>query len=123
MRLVSYKVTLLGEVGHVGQINVYADRDNIFEVLAMGGDISFYGNRHKVLILRPDRHGGTIAHRLDLTDRSILTSQYFYVQPNDMIYVEPLKMTGFRLSVADYSLLISTLTATASIFFVIKNIK
>ena len=122
VRLVSFKITLLGQVNHVGQINVYADRANIYEALAYGGDISTYGNRHTVLILRPDTHGGSVAHRFDLTNRSILTSEYFYLQPNDIVYVEPMKITGFRLSISDYALLISTLTTTVSIVFLIKNL-
>ncbi len=122
VRLVSFKITLLGQLNHVGQINVFADRANIFEALALGGDISTYGNRHTVLILRPDKSGGSVAHRFDLSNRSILTSEYFYLQPNDIIYVEPMKITGFRLSISDYALLISALTTTVSIIFLIKNL-
>lgn len=123
IRLLSFKVTLLGQVNHPGQITIMADKANIFEGLAMGGDISIYGNRHDVLIMRPDKTGGNTVHRIDLTDKTILTSEYFYLLPNDIIYVEPTKIAGFRYSVNDYSLLISTVSTTVSIILLFKLIK
>jgi polysaccharide biosynthesis/export protein len=120
LRLVSFKISILGQVNRPGQLTVYNDKANIFEVLSLAGDLTYYGNRHSVLLMRslPE---GTKTYWLDLTDKSILTSEYFYIQPNDIIYVAPLKTTGFRLSIQDYSLLISTLTVTFSAIFLIKN--
>jgi len=120
LRLVSFKISILGQVNRPGQLTVYNDKANIFEVIALAGDLTYYGNRHSVLLMRslPE---GTKTYWVDLTDKNILTSEYFYIQPNDIIYVAPLKSTGFRLSIQDYSLLISTLTVTFSAIFLIKN--
>jgi polysaccharide export outer membrane protein len=121
VKLVSFKISLLGELGTKGQINIFSDRANIFEVLALAGDISYKGNRHNVLIMRTTRQGTEI-HRIDVTDKNILSSKLFYLQPNDIIYVEPVKSTGIRLMLADYSTLISILTLTISTIFLIKGI-
>lgn len=120
VKLVSYKITVLGEVKSPGQKNIMADRANILEVLALSGDISYYGNKHNILIIR-QVEGGSKTSRIDVTDKNLLSSNYYYVQPNDIIYVEPQKNTAFRLSVAEYSLLLSTLTTTLTTFFLIKS--
>jgi polysaccharide export outer membrane protein len=120
LRLVSFKISLLGEVKHPGQLNVFSDKANIFEVIALAGDLTYYANRKNILLMRSFPEG-TKTYWFDLTDKSILTSDLYYIQPNDIIYVAPLKSTGFRLSIADYSLLISTLTVTLSTVFLIKN--
>jgi len=122
VKLVSFKISFLGEVKRVGQINIFSDRANIFEALALAGDISYYGNRHNILIMRVGKQG-TEMHRVDLSDKSILSSNLFFLQPNDIIYVEPMRSTGFRLSAADYAMLMSTFAATVSTFFLIKNFK
>lgn len=121
VKLVSFKISFLGEVKKAGQINIYSDRANIFEALSLAGDISYYGNRHNVLILRTGKQGTEI-HRIDLTDKNILSSNLFYLQPNDIIYVEPMRSTGFRLSTSDYAMLMSTFAATVSTIFLIKNL-
>jgi polysaccharide biosynthesis/export protein len=121
VKLVSFKISFLGEVRRAGQINIYSDRANIFEALSLAGDISYYGNRHNVLIMRAGKKGTEI-HRVDLTDKNILTSDLFFLQPNDIVYVEPMRSTGFRLSAADYAVLMSTFAATISTIFLIKNL-
>ncbi len=120
LRLVSFKISVIGQVNRPGQLTVYNDKANIFEVISMAGDLTFYGNRHNVLLMRclPE---GTKTYMIDLTDKKILTSDFFYLLPNDIIYVAALKSTGFRLSISDYSMLISTLTVTFSAIFLIKN--
>jgi polysaccharide export outer membrane protein len=120
LRLVSFKISVLGEVKRPGQLNVFNDKANIFEVISMAGDLTYYGNRHSILLMRslPE---GTKTYWLDLTDKNILTSDLFYLQPNDIIYVKPYRSTGFRLSLSDYSMLISTLTVTYTAILIVKN--
>ena len=121
VKLVSFKISFLGEIGHKGQINIYSDRANIFEVLSLAGDINYNGNRHNVLIMRTTKQG-TEVHRIDVTDKNILSSKMFFLQPNDIVYVEPIKSTGIKLMIADYSTLISILTLTISTIFLIKSV-
>lgn len=122
IKLVSFKISVLGEVKRPGQYNIYNDKANVFEALAIAGDISYYGNRRNILILRSEPEG-TKTYRIDLTDKNILASKLFYLQPNDIVYVEPMRSAGLRLSAADYSILISTLTATLTTIILIRSIK
>ncbi|MCX7987716.1 MAG: polysaccharide biosynthesis/export family protein [Bacteroidales bacterium] len=120
VRLLSFKVTLLGEIGS-GQHTILADRANILEVLALGGDVQKTGNKHNVLILRTTPQGMR-TYRVDLTDKNLLRSPLFYVQPNDIIYVEPTKAAALRISLSELSLFISSITAVTSVYFLIKTL-
>lgn len=88
----SFHVTVLGEVGHVGVISIPDERVNILEALAMAGDITIYGKRDNVLLIREDEHGEKTVHRLNITQAEIMNSPYFYLQQNDIVYVEPMEV-------------------------------
>lgn len=120
VRLLSFKVTLLGEIGS-GQHTILADRANLLEVIAMGGDIQKTGNKHNVLILRTTPQGMR-SYRVDLTDKNIIRSPLFYVQPNDIIYIEPTRAAALRISLSELSLFISSVTAITSMYFLIKTL-
>ncbi len=120
VKLVSFKISILGEVRKPGQYSIFCDRSNIFEALALAGDINYYGNRKSVLILR-NKPGETVTYTIDLTDKNIISSSLYYMQPNDVVYVVPLKSTGIKLSASDYSTLISTISITlTTIVLIIK---
>lgn len=123
VKLANFKFTVLGEVKAPGVKLVTANQINIMEALAYGGDISYNGNRTKILLLR-QTNKGTQSYRLDLTKGDIMNSELYYIMPNDIIYVEPLKSTLFREQASDYvfviSALSSTLTAVALIFNLMK---
>lgn len=102
VKLAGLRFTALGEVGRPGQTILFKDRVNILEAVAQAGEINFEGNRKDVIIIRQYPQGQQI-HHLDLTDVAIMESPYYYIQPNDMIYVKPLKQksigtgsTGFQ---------------------------
>ncbi len=120
VRLMSFKITLLGEIG-CGQHTIYADRANLLEALALGGDINKSGNKHNVLIMRTTPEG-IQTFRVDMTDKNIVKSPLFYVQPNDIIYVEPIKSAAWRISLSELSLFISTVTTLTSVYFLIKTL-
>jgi polysaccharide biosynthesis/export protein len=122
VKLVSFKVSVLGEVRSPGIISIFNDKANIFEALAMVGDISYNGNRQNVAIVRTQNSKTSVIH-FDISRRDILGSPLFYLQPNDIIYVEPLKTTVFRLRVADYATLLTLLTSTITAALLIKGIK
>ncbi|MFT4666658.1 MAG: polysaccharide export outer membrane protein [Ulvibacter sp.] len=89
VRLVNFNITVLGEVGS-GIIEIPNNRVNIIEALAMAGDISIYGDRKNVLLIR-EEDGKREFARVDITDAGIFNSPYFNLQNNDIIYLEPLK--------------------------------
>jgi polysaccharide export outer membrane protein len=89
VKMVNFKVSLVGEVFRPGQFTIYKDELNIFEALSLAGDMTEFANRTRVALIR-QVHGGSEVHYLDLTNVNILSSPYYYLQPNDIIYISPL---------------------------------
>jgi polysaccharide biosynthesis/export protein len=121
VKLVSFKISVLGEVKAPGSITVYNDQANILEVIAQAGDITYYGNRKKVLLVRNTKDG-SFTYNLDLTRRDVINSDKFYLQPNDIIYVEPLRSTIVRTRISDYSPVIALVTSTATLIILIYSV-
>ena len=90
VKLSGLRYTATGEVSSPGTKTLFQERVNIYEAIANVGDIPVTGNRKDVLIIRQYPQGQQI-HHLDLTDVNVMNSPYYYIQPNDMIYVKPLK--------------------------------
>ena len=109
VRLVNNYISIIGEVRAPGRYPINRDFLNVFEVLSAAGDIDLYGNRQKVQLIRPSPYG-PIVKEFSLSDRSILTSEFYYVMPNDIIYVQPMKGKGFQTNAAIYTLFLSTIT-------------
>jgi polysaccharide biosynthesis/export protein len=107
---VNFSITVTGEVGSPGKFYVYDNQFSIMDALSMAGDLTDFGNR-KVNIVRqtPDGTGATFAV-LDITDPRIITSEYYFLQPNDLVYVEPqwTKRIGFVQT--PFSVMLSTIT-------------
>jgi polysaccharide export outer membrane protein len=111
VKLVNYYVSILGEVNMPGRYPVYKQQMNIFQAMAMAGDIDAFGNRYTVKIIRPTPEGSVIKE-FDMTDRSLVDSEFYYVMPNDVIYVEPMKGKFFAMSQFPYGLILSTISVT-----------
>jgi polysaccharide export outer membrane protein len=90
VRYLNLKITMLGEVNTPGLIRLSNKRVTLLEALGMAGDLTDYANRNNVLIIREEKGRRTYA-RLDLQSAQIFTSPYFYLQQNDVIYVEPIQ--------------------------------
>ena len=89
VRLMTFKITVLGAVKSPGVISSDNERMNLLEALAMAGDLDIKGQRENVLLYRTNADGSHEVHRLNLNDRNLLLSPYFNLQQNDFIYVEP----------------------------------
>lgn len=89
VRQANFTITVLGEVGSPGTILVSREKINIYEALAMAGDMTVHGHRDRVKLFRENADGTRELHILDLSDANIMNSPYFYLQQNDMIYVQP----------------------------------
>ena len=109
VKLVMYNISVLGEVKNPGKISIYNNRVNIFEALALVNDITSYGNRSKVQIIRTEGEKNTIVV-LDLLSKDILSSPYYYLQPNDIIYVEPLKEKSWKFETFPYAVVLSSIS-------------
>ena len=93
VKLTGLRYTTYGEIGS-GTKTLFQDRVNIFQAIAESGDIPDTGNKKDVLIIRQYPDGQKI-HHIDLTDINVMKSPYYYIQPNDMIYVKPLKQKSW----------------------------
>jgi len=89
-RFLNFRVTVLGEVAKPTTLNVANERISIFEALGLAGDLTIYAKRNNVLLIR-ESGDKKIVKRLDLSNNEILTSPYYYLKTNDVVYVEPRK--------------------------------
>lgn len=119
VRMSSYRVTVTGEVSRPGVIPVTTEKMSVIEALAQAGDLTIYGKRNNVLLIREDANGEKHAHRLNLNDANLLNSPYYYVQQNDIIYVEPnsvkAKNSAIGSSTTIWFSLIGIFTSVASL--------
>lgn len=89
VRMSSYHITVLGEVGKPGVIPVSTEKISVLEAIAQAGDLGVYGKRNNILLIREDAHGEKHAVRMNLNDANIINSPYYYLQQNDVLYVQP----------------------------------
>ena len=92
VRMSNYKISVLGEVNRPGMFTVDNEKINILEALAKAGDLTIYGVRNKVKLIREDAKGRKEIHTINLNDADIISSPYYYLQQNDIVYVEPNKV-------------------------------
>jgi polysaccharide export outer membrane protein len=116
IRFLNFKVTVLGEVTRPTVITVANEKITLLEALGLAGDITIYGKRNNVLVIR--ENGNTkVSQRVDLNSTELLRSQYYYLQSNDVVYVQPNKAraaSGTRVTQL-LPVIISGLTASVLI--------
>lgn len=105
VRMVNYKFSVLGEVAHPGMFTTSNEKINILEALAQAGDLTIYGVRDKVKLIREDASGKKTIQVLNLNDANLINSPYFYLQQNDIVYVEPNKVKAQNSSVGSMTTL------------------
>ena len=119
VKLVNFNITVVGEVNRAGQYKIYQDKINIFEVLGMAGDFTTYAKRDDVVIVRHTEKGSKV-HHLDLLSDDILESKFYYLMPDDIVYVRPLKGKNFAYQMFPYALVISSISLILAIFSISK---
>jgi len=119
IKLVNYNVSIVGEVNRPGQFKIYQDRISIFEVLSLAGDMTTFAKREEVILVRKTEKGSQI-HKLNLLDDNLLESEYFYIMPDDIIYVQPLKGKNFAFQQFPYTLVISSISLIIALFALLK---
>ncbi len=88
VRYLSFRFTVLGEVGSPGTFIVPSTKITIFEAIGLARDVSLYSNRDNILVIR-EQNGARSYGRLNFKSKEIFNSPYYYLQPNDIVYVEP----------------------------------
>ena len=99
VRMANYKISVLGEVARPGMFTVSNEKINILEALAQAGDLTIYGVRDRVKLIREDRTGQKEIHTVNLNDAELINSPYYYLQQNDIVYVEPNKVKSRNSSI------------------------
>lgn len=105
VRMSSYSITVLGEVARAGSFQVSREKITILEALAQAGDMTIYGVRDRVKLIREDANGQKTIHILNLNDASLINSPYYYLQQNDVVIVEPNKAKAQNSSVGSMTTL------------------
>lgn len=125
VRMANFRVTIMGEVGSPGSVVAPAERMSILDALAQAGDLTIYGKRDNVMLIREDFNGEKKIHYLNLNDANLLTSPYYYLQQNDIVYVEPNKVKARNSSIGTSTTLwfsvFGILTSTTSLIYNIVN--
>lgn len=123
VKLAGFRYTINGEVASTGTKTLFQDQVNIMEAIANSGDIAITGNRKAVTIIRQSPTGAQM-HDIDLTDINVMKSPYFYLQPNDYIYVKPLKQktwgTG-KTGIESLGTIITLLSLATTTFLLLKK--
>ena len=105
VRMTGYQISVIGEVARPGTFTVSREKISVLEALAQAGDLTIYGQRKNVQLIREDSTGQKSIHVFDLTDADIINSPYFYLQQNDVIYVTPNKVKAQNSSVGSMTTL------------------
>ena len=123
VKLAGFRYTINGEVTSTGSRILYHEKVNILEAIANSGDITITGDRKNVQIIRQFPQGTEI-HAIDLTDVNVTKSPYYYLQPNDYIYVKPLKQktwgTG-KTGLESLTTIVTLLSLATTTFLLLKK--
>ena len=123
VRMSNYKISVLGEVARPGTFTVSNEKVNVLEALAMAGDLTIWGMRDNVKLVREDATGKREIIELDLTNAEIITSPYYYLQQNDILYISPNKTKAKNSDVGQStSLWFSATSILVSLASVLYNI-
>ncbi|MCX2574292.1 polysaccharide biosynthesis/export family protein [Pedobacter sandarakinus] len=124
IKLVNFKVTVIGEVNRPSSFTVPGDNINLLEALGMAGDMTVYGKRENVLVIR-EQNGQRQMKRLNLNNQEVLSSPFFYLKQNDIVYVEPDKSKAIEYSSSTRAmpLVIASISAVAVLITAVLNSK
>lgn len=119
VRMTNYNISVLGEVSAPGTFTVDNEKVTIFEALAMAGDLTIYGQRTNLKLIREDATGKRKVVELNLNDANIIASEYYYLQQNDVLYATPnkskAKTAGISSSTTIWFSVISTTVSIATL--------
>lgn len=115
VKLANFNLTVLGEVSKPGMYKVYQSQINLFEAIALAGNMTNFAKNKDVKIIRQTADGSEIVS-VDMGRADILSSPYYYLKPNDIIYVEPLKIKQWGFTTFPYSTVISIVTLGVTLY-------
>lgn len=119
VKLVNFQVSVLGEVNSPGNFTIDKDQINVLQAISMAGGFKEFGNNRKVTLVRQTVKGSDVYY-LDLSNKKILESDYFYLLPNDIIYVQPYKSKSYLFSQFPYGMVFSAASLALSVMIYLK---
>ena len=119
VKLVNRYVSVLGEVAKPGLFPYAQEKLTIYDALALAGDITVYGNRTDVILVR-NEDGKNIRVNVNLNKSDLLSSSYYNLRPNDIIYVKSLRKRFWGMSQFPYAMILSTITTALLMYNVLK---
>jgi polysaccharide biosynthesis/export protein len=119
VKLINRYVSVLGEVRSPGHFPYSEEKFTIYDAIGMAGDITDYGNRKQVVLIR-NENGVNIRINVDLTKSEILNSEYYNLRPNDIIYVKQVRQKFWNISQVPISLFLSAITTALLIYTIVK---
>ncbi len=119
IKFVNSNITVLGEVRVQGEFPYFKDQINIFQAIGFAGGMTDYGDKSNITLIREDE-SSIKYHSIDLTDKSVIETEYFYLHPNDIVIVEPIKTKFRNLRTFTYSTLLATATTLVTILYFFK---
>ena len=115
VKLSNFNLTVLGEVSRPGMYKVYQSQINLFEAISLAGNMTNFAKIEEVRIIRQTDTGSEII-TVDMGSADILASPYYYLKPNDIIYVEPLKIKQWGFTTFPYSIVLSIITMVITLY-------
>jgi polysaccharide export outer membrane protein len=122
VKLVSFKFSTLGKFNSEKTVYIYQEKINILEAISTAGGLSQYADLRKIQVLRENENGKELFN-VDLTNQSLLSSNKFYIYPNDIIIAGSLKSNSFRMNLQEYMYILSALTTSVSTIVLILQLK
>ena len=120
VKLSNFNLTVLGEVTRPGMYKVYQSQINLFEAISMAGNMTNFAKNSEVRIIRQTDNGSEVV-TVDMGQADILSSPYYYLKPNDIIYVEPLKIKQWGFTAFPYSTVISIISLGVTLVTLVRS--
>lgn len=123
VKLSNFTITLIGEVNSPGVYPVYDDEVNLVEAIGMAGDITINGKKTEITIFRRNNTGDkTFTKKIDLTNREFTQSGYYFLEPNDIVYVEPVRAKQYSTNPMPITTMLSLLTSGILLINYVSNL-
>jgi len=119
VKLVNRYITVLGEVRNPGHYAYSQEKLTIYDAIGMAGDITDFGNRREVILAR-NESGKNHQIFLNLSKSSVLASEYYYLRPNDLIYIKPMRKRYWGMKEFPFTIILSTISTALLIYTVVK---
>ncbi len=122
VKFIDNKVSVLGEVERQGVYGFSQDKLNIYEALSLGGGLTRYGNRKNIVLIRQE-DDKIMHYKLNLSDSKIASKEYYYVLPNDVIVVEPMKSVSTSYINNTYITILTSITTLSAVLLLMTYFK